>query len=296
MLMDSADHLARLSDLREQIQALGQHSQQVETMLAQTLGVLSRLGNQAPFNMDKLAANGYELRARLDVGLQKVAAEFDEMAQVIRTSALITTSLEIERVLEEVLDTVISLTGAERAYLLLLKGEELQTVASRNNKGLMLDPSEMSFSRGVIKTALQEGQPLISTNAAEDERFQEMQSIIRNDMRSIMVIPMMLQGIAMGVLYLDNRLTAAVFHKKSIPVLTAFANQAAIAIENARLFERVKESLERTQREVRLLRVQIDQNRLRTQVDEITSTDYFNQLASMAKEMRGRSADNAGDK
>lgn len=264
-----------------------QHTEEVESMLLQTLQVLSKMGNQSPFNSDAIIQKGRQLRYALQQSSQRVIHQLDEMEELVRTSALITTSLEIERVLQDVIDTVIMLTGAERVFLMLLKGDDdLHVMAARDKSQQDINADDVTFSRGVIKTALEEKTPIISTNAQEDERFQNMQSVMRHDLRSIMVIPMLLQGVPLGVLYLDNRLASAVFHKKSIPVLSAFANQAAIAIENARLFERVQESLERTKREVKRLRIQLDQNKVSTQVIAITESDYFQQLSEMAKDLR----------
>jgi len=282
------DQDEKISDeLKHSVDAMVQHTEQVETMLLQTLEVLSRLGNAPAFNAETIVQQGRSQRYTLQQTTQRFTHQMQELTELVRTSALITTSLEIDRVLEEVIDTVITLTGAERAYLMLLKSEDdLHVMAARDKKQQDISVDDVTFSRGVIKAALEDGMPVISTNAQEDERFQNMQSVMRNDLRSIMVIPMMLQGVPLGVLYLDNRLAAAVFHKKSIPVLTAFANQAAISIENARLFERVQESLERTKREVKRLRIQLDQNKLSTQVIEITESDYFQHISSMAKDLR----------
>ncbi|MFP4324371.1 MAG: GAF domain-containing protein [Anaerolineales bacterium] len=282
-------------NLLQNIMAINDYTQEVEGMLTQTLQVLSKVGNVPPFDMASLQLRGQQQRATLQKSAQELVLELDELKQLVRTSALITTSLEIDHVLNEVVDTVIQLTGAERAYLMLVKGEDdLSVRAARNNQGVSISEDDITFSHGVIKAAITEGDPIVTTNAQEDERFSQMHSVMRNDLRSILVIPMMLQGVAIGVLYLDNRLTSAAFHRKSIPVLTAFANQAAIAIENARLFERVQSSLQRTQREVKRLRIALDENKLQSQVSEITGSDYFVELSKMAKDLRNKKEDDAG--
>jgi GAF domain-containing protein len=79
------------------------------------------------------------------------------------------------------------------------------------------------------------------------------------------------------------------FQETLIPLLTAFSNQAAIAIENARLFEKVKADLDKAEREVQILRVQLDRDKLSKQVDDITDTAYFQQLEELARTMRGQS-------
>lgn len=273
----------------DSVNSIAKHSEELETMLAQTLQVLSKLGNQPPFDADVFVRKGRRVRDALSRSAERLVDQLEEMEELVRTSALITTSLQIDHVLQEVIDTVIYLTGAERAFLMLLHDtDDLTVAAARNSRHENIANADVTFSRGVIKTALEERQPIISTNAQEDERFQMMQSVMRHDLRSIMVIPMLLQGVPLGVLYLDNRLASAVFHKKSIPVLSAFANQAAIAIENARLFQRVQESLERTKREVKRLRIQLDEQKLKTQVVQITDSDYFKEIASLAKDMRGK--------
>lgn len=276
-------------ELGEVTASLVHHVDEVEAMLKQTLQVLSKIGNAPVFDVNPILQRGQEAKNGMSRITERTVRHINEMEELIRTSALITTSLEVNHVLDEVIDTVIQLTGADRVFLMLLKGEDdldLTVRAARNAKGETLDPAEAAFSHSVIKAAIEDGAPLITTNAQEDERFNQQASVIRNDLRSVMVIPMAIQGVTIGVFYLDNRLASAVFHKKSIPILTAFANQAAIAIENARLFERVQTSLQRTQREVKRLRIQVDEGKLKNQVDQITDSEYFRELASIAKNLR----------
>jgi len=281
------------ADFLGSLQELYFHSEDVETSLVQMMEVLSKVGNAPPFSLDKILQRGRDSRTLAERDATRIIQYVEELEQLVRTSALLTTSLEINHVLDDVIDTVITLTGAERAFLLLVQADEdLVLRAARNSKGEIISEEDVTFSRGVIKSALDEGQPVVATNAQEDERFQDMKSVLRHDLRSIMVIPMLLQGVPLGVLYLDNRLAAAVFHKKSIPTLTAFASQAAISIENARLFERVQESLERTKRELKQLRVQLDDQKVRSQVVEITGSDYFKEIKSMAEDLRSRSQKN----
>ncbi|HLA43721.1 MAG TPA: GAF domain-containing protein, partial [Aggregatilineales bacterium] len=210
-MQEQDEHLTvgLLSALQEQ----DRHVREVETMLSQTLQVLGKLGNKPPFNMDTVLHQGQRSHADVERSSTRLVQYVEELEQLVRTSALITTSLEIKQVLTDVLDTVIVLTGAERAYLMLLKDEgELSVMAARNYKNQDISDADATFSRGVIKTVLDERSPVISTNAQEDERFMMMQSVMRNDLRSVMVIPMLLQGEPLGVLYMDNRLASAVFH------------------------------------------------------------------------------------
>src|SRR5262249_36407263 len=146
-------------------------------------------------------------------------------------------SLQLDEVLEQVVDSVISLTGAERAYLMLreTEGGELTIRAARNWDQHTLTDDEVAFSRGVIKISLDKAEPIVTTNAQDDTRFQRFESIVSQGLRSILCVPLLLDNQPMGVLYVDNRFKPGVFNQNIVPFLAAFGTQAAIAIEKARL-------------------------------------------------------------
>ncbi len=212
---------------------------------------------------------------------ETVAGKLQELQKLVDISALLTSSLELDRVLEQVMDAVISLTGAQRAYLMLRDADssELMIRAARNWDGANIDKAEASFSRGVVNAALEQKQAILTSNALMDNRFQERQSILDQTMRSIICIPFMWRDQPIGVLYADNRMHEGIFKADVIPMLTAFANQAAISIENARLFAQVMTDLGKAQREVQVLRIQIDQQQANSQIDEIVNSDLFKRLA-----------------
>lgn len=274
------------TELDETIARMDSFLQQMAMALAQVTVKLHQQGIQPPVNVDNLINQTEVQKQNLKKNSRKLSRQLGQMQELVRTSALMTSSLDLERVLEDVIDTVIQLTGAERAFLMLKSGEELKIHAARDWDKESLSDKEVSFSRGIINSAMEQGKPLITTNAQEDSRFSGMASVVSHDLRSIIVIPLIWQEKVQGVLYADNRLMMGVFNMDIIPLLTAFANQAAIAIANARLFERVKDDLVQAQREVQRLRIQIDDKRVQEQVDEITDNDYFQNLASMARNMR----------
>jgi GAF domain-containing protein len=189
------------------------------------------------------------------------------------------------------MDTVIKLTGAERAYLMLRHGKtgELKVQAARNWEHETLTQESATFSSGILHTAIENRVPLVTTNAQDDSRFQGMKSVFSLDLRSIIVVPLVLKDEVIGVLYADNRIEQGVFSKDDIPLLTAFANQASIAISNARLFEKVKDDLKKAQRQVASLKIDLDQHRIQEKVQEITETEYFQLLTQKAKILRTRS-------
>jgi GAF domain-containing protein len=221
---------------------------------------------------------------------QSVGHQLEQLEELLNTFTLISSSLELERVLEEVMDTVIKLTGAERAYLVLTDKvtNELNLAVARNWDRENIVDSDAVFSRSIVNQALKEGQAILTTNAQADDRFQNVKSVMNNQLRSILCIPLTLQGRGIGALYADNRITQDVFRREQIPLLTAFGTQAAVAIENARMFGAVKEDLNKALTEIKSLQIELDRGHVENQVNQITESDYFQRLSSAARGLRQR--------
>ncbi len=216
-----------LSQLTEQIQiALVQdNSADLEAVyedLAQLTSSLSQLSSQ----------------------VAKQEEELDSHLALANISQVVNSSLQLDDVLRIVMDTIVRLTGAERGFLMLKDSRgELSVHIARNWERESLDPSDMALSRTIINRVLTEGQPILTTNAQQDPRFDAQESIISLNLRSILCVPLILKESIIGVIYADNRLREGLFTETEKDLLVAFANQAAVAIENARLFESVRQTL-----------------------------------------------------
>jgi GAF domain-containing protein len=278
--------------LPDQIQRLEQSKAQLDQQLTQLFRLLAAGRIAVPSDVQNgintaTAAIQRDLR-----GMQKtsrnVTKQLANMQGLVRTSALITSSLDLDKVLNEVIDTIITLTGAERAYLMLKESgtEELKIRAARNWDQESLSERDVVFSRGVIDEAFKQKKPIVTLNAQEDERFQNRQSIAANQLRSILCIPLILQDEIIGVLYTDNKAQMGLFDEDTVPLMSAFAQQAAIAIVNARRFTTVKSDLDSARAEVQRLRIQIDQAKLDAEIKQITESDYFQHLEKRVDEMR----------
>jgi transcriptional regulator with GAF, ATPase, and Fis domain len=242
---------------------------------------------------EELAANVAQVvrdLSALQVGSKRVVNQVEQLQGLVRTSAIVTSSLDIDRVLEEVMDTAINLTNAERAFLMLRAdgSGELELRAARNWDRESLGEEELTISRGVMATVLESGEPVLTLNAQGDSRFQGHASVMINDLRSIICIPLKLRDQVSGVLYADNRLEQGVFDQDSVDLVASFANFAAIAIDNARHFMRVTADLADAKREVSRLKIEINEQRLNSELSEITETDYFQRLSSLARDLRKR--------
>ncbi len=172
--------------------------------------------------------------------------ERDQSRALVDVAALINSSLDLTQVLNEVMDTIIKLTGAERGYLMLSNEDtgEMELRIARNMERQTLDSSDFEVSRNVVERVATSGQGIVTTNAQEDTRFKDSKSVVSYALRSILCVPLKVKGNVTGVIYADNKIHAGLFNDDLLSLMRAFANQAAIAIENARLFARVTASLD----------------------------------------------------
>lgn len=277
-------------DLVQSLEQSVLEGKQLETILVRLLQVLTDNGFQVSVDVVSITRGLHQRMEALQKSAQALNSQVEQMERLLRTFTLITSTLDLEQVLDEVMDTVISFTGAERAYLVLRdkKTKALEIAVARNWDRESLSGGDAVYSSGVVQRALREKQTIITTDAATDDRFQDAKSIFDNQLRSILCIPLIIQAEAVGVLYADNRMTQGVFRPDEIPLLTAFGTQAAIAIENARLYGQVKDDLNKALSELQSLQIQIDKAKLEKQVSQITETDYFQRLSASARTMRGR--------
>ncbi len=183
----------------------------------------------------------HDLLTRLEQELTAQALERDELAALYDISQAISSSLDLTEVLNEVMDQIIRLTGAERSFLMLVDPGtgELEFRAARNMDRETIASSSFEISRSIVNQVATSGQPIVTTNAQMDPRFKAQESVIGYNLRSILCVPLRYRGRVTGVVYADNRILTGLFSDRDRDLLAAFAGQAAVAIENARLFEGV---------------------------------------------------------
>jgi signal transduction histidine kinase len=165
------------------------------------------------------------------------------------------------------------ITRAERGFLLLadpppdavpgepVSGLHVRVARRRGGEGLPLADAH-GLSSSVVRKALSTGETVATGNAAADPSFGGARSVILLDLRTIVCIPLRspraagegAQGRMLGAIYVDNPETSAAFNPDSLRISEALAHHAALAIENAQLFEREQSTIrELRQAQSRLL-------------------------------------------
>ena len=153
----------------------------------------------------------------------------------------LTSSLELDEVLRNVMDRVIDLMNASRGFIVLVDpSTSARQIRVARGESPEEGAGEFLGSRTVIEQVLATGRPVVTTDASADERFRAQASVILHNLRSIIAAPLVVKGRAIGALYVDNPLKAGIFGDEDKEFLQAIANQAAIAIENARLYTELR--------------------------------------------------------
>lgn len=184
-----------------------------------------------------------ERLASLERVISELAASYENaehrerLAALYEVSRMIGSSLDLQTVLAQVMDAIIQLTEAERGFLMLLDDDgRLAVQVARNLDQETLESGEFAVSRTITREVVNTGKPVLTTNAQTDPRYAGQSSIVAHALRSIMASPLRARGNVIGVVYVDNRIRTGLFSERDLEVLEAFAAQAAIAIDNARLY------------------------------------------------------------
>jgi len=147
----------------------------------------------------------------------------------------------LAELLDQTMTLVFQVINAERGVIFLYgqKGE-LEPMISRNRSGGELP--EMNVSRTVTQRAIYEQAGIITADARYDPRFREGASIVAYNIRSAICVPLWERGRIKGAVYLDNLAETYAFGEDDLDLLTAIANQVAVAIEHEQMQKRMREN------------------------------------------------------
>lgn len=226
---------------------------QAKTLLEETLAslenqkaILKQRGMSLPPAVISTLAGVQSDINKLENQLVEEQTELSQLRALAQMAAQITTTLDVDRVLDETMDIVIALTRAERGYIILVNQEtgELDFRVVREDTLSLrgyTEGTKPQISNTILQHVLTTHEPLLADNAFQDERLQGNISIANFALRSVLCVPLMYRDAVIGVVYVDNRLQAGIFTEREKNTLTAFANIAAVAISNAFLYAELQQ-------------------------------------------------------
>jgi signal transduction histidine kinase len=197
-------------------------------------------------------------------------------------SRKLNSKLELQDTLASILDESIEATGAEWGCLMLADAATggLKMCLSRQREPADLPGQPFSPSQTVISRVWRKGTPLLTHNALKDPELAASDSVITQALRSILCVPLHIQGEAIGVLYLENRFKTGQFQTDDLSLATAIADQAAIALHNAQLHQ---EAVDRAQKLMEVLQRVQSLNQVGLKVQGLSS--YSQLFAIIGQEL-----------
>ncbi|MFO0660087.1 MAG: sigma 54-interacting transcriptional regulator [Polyangiaceae bacterium] len=158
----------------------------------------------------------------------------DRLARILEINRELSAVHEQGQVLERVIEHAAALLQAERGYVLL--ASETGHLSVHAARSLATDQSHHEFSKSIAAKVLATGEPFVSVQARDDARMASHDSVHQLMLQSVACVPIQApNGRSIGALYLETRLRRGSLFEKELSTLQAFADQAAIAIETARL-------------------------------------------------------------
>jgi transcriptional regulator with GAF, ATPase, and Fis domain len=143
-------------------------------------------------------------------------------------------------VLEETMDAAISLTNAERGFLLVDVGGSLKVAVARNVDRETIRQGHLKLSHTVAERVVRTGEPVITVDAAFDPRFARSRSVHAMRLKSLLCVPIRSPDGILGAIYVDHRFSSGTFRAELVDVLLALGDQAALALVKARLVEELR--------------------------------------------------------
>jgi PAS domain S-box-containing protein len=169
-----------------------------------------------------------------------------DLATVIKVSHAISGEIVLEKLLEILMRTALEHAGAERGLLILSRGAEQRIAAEATIDGdlvtVHLRDEEVAATvlpESVFHYVLRTRESVILDDASSHNPFSADSYIVENYLRSMLCFPLINQGRLTGILYLENNLTPRAFTPDRVALLTVLASQAAISLENSRLYRDV---------------------------------------------------------
>ncbi|HRU52138.1 MAG TPA: SpoIIE family protein phosphatase [Planctomycetota bacterium] len=235
------DSLQEIQDIRKQLQ------QEIEDNMdfAEVEKKLAELESKFNQQIEKLQTENSGLLEQVET----LKEERESLLTLQKISNTINTVLDSQKLLNLIMDMVVRELRAERGFLVILENNDtFNYKAARNIDQEEMTHQDFILSKSIVTKVIKTGEPVLTSDAQADSRFQS-ESIIDLKLRSILCVPFKIKDQVIGAVYLDNRFVSGLFTEKNLDFLVAFSNQAAIAIENAFLYEEIREK-ERMEQEI----------------------------------------------
>ena len=179
-----------------------------------------------------------------------------DLSTVLKLSQAVQGETDLEKLIAAVMRLGLEHAGAERGLLILPHGDayRIEAEARSSNEGVTVDLRQTSIGAGdlpqsVLQYVLRTRERVLLQDASAASEFADDEYLRRHHARSVLCIPLLKQTRLAGIIYLENNLTSGAFTPARMALLEVLASDAAISLENARLYR----DLQERERESRLI-------------------------------------------
>ncbi len=178
-----------------------------------------------------------------------------ELSALIKSSALINSSLQTTDVLNFAMKAAEEFMEAEASSVYELDTEKGDIIVrmARGEKGGFIQSRRLKFGEGIAGWVIQSGKPMIAEDVHKEPRFSDrFDRETGFTTRSLMCVPLTMRGKTIGAIQVINKKNGSPFTQEDSELLTALAQQIAVALDNAKLYQRLEENFQLTAEELRV--------------------------------------------
>jgi predicted ATPase/class 3 adenylate cyclase len=180
------------------------------------------------------------------------SSEALDLQSMMRAAQAISSEIVLEDVICKLMGIVMENAGAQRGVLALARDGELTIRAEADHGGdeIRLSDGRPAESSGVLPVAIanyvfRTMEPVVLTDATHEARYAADPYVVARHPRSVLCAPLVYQGKAAGVLYLENNLTPGAFTSDRIQIVQLLSGQAAVSLRNAELYSDLRKALDK---------------------------------------------------
>jgi predicted ATPase/signal transduction histidine kinase len=173
------------------------------------------------------------------MGAASAPPQLDAMT-LVKAQQAVSREIVLDRLVATLMNVTLQSAGAQRGALLLRQGDLLKVAASSDASGSRLRAANEALPWAVLAYVRRTGEPVLIDDTSRPHAFSSDAELLRRQARSVLCLPLRRKEEFQGALYLENSLTTEAFSPERVALLSHIASQAAISIENARLYAEVQ--------------------------------------------------------
>ncbi|MGZ5017225.1 MAG: ATP-binding sensor histidine kinase [Methylobacter sp.] len=167
---------------------------------------------------------------------------------LMKSALALSAEVDLNRLMQKIMSVVLESSGAQHGYLLIKEADELLVATEShvgkkhivNRQHLRFNQTSGNISRAIVNYVLRTRKKVLLHDAMAEGEFQNTPEVQELKLRSVLCLPVIKQNELIGLLYLENRLSAGVFTAEKTDMTELLTAQAAISLENARLLEQTR--------------------------------------------------------